>query len=193
MRSSGCSAADRSGGSCGGGWGGGGGWGAAAPTAAGGGGSHGSLWRLVARMVATVAGGGSHGSHGGGGGGYAYYDGGYYAHDADVSSMVARRPANRSQFAKRLSPGPSASQDPSDAARSGRSEVTLAGVPTKQTGEVRQFATTGLPPARFGTTTRSSSRSNATARRARRANDQAHRRPAQELSINFDSNSSSPS
>jgi uncharacterized protein (TIGR03000 family) len=122
------------GGSCGsygGGWGSyGGSWGGSY----GGWGSSGSY-------------GGSYGSWGGGscgssGGGYAYYggyyDGGYarsrviyrdYASSSPSTTVVASAPAVKTSLTIHV---------PADA------KITLAGVETKQTGELRQFATTRL-------------------------------------------------
>jgi uncharacterized protein (TIGR03000 family) len=88
--------------------------------------------------------GGSYGSHGscGSSGGSAYYGGGggYYAYGGDdgyytssrpqtTYAVVSNAPAVKTQLTLRV---------PADA------KVTLAGVATKQNGEVRQFTTSKL-------------------------------------------------
>ncbi|HEY3392282.1 MAG TPA: TIGR03000 domain-containing protein, partial [Lacipirellulaceae bacterium] len=141
-----------SGGSWGGGWDSGGGWGSCGSHGGYyGGGSHGSYGGYGGSYGGWggshggYGGGGSHGSWGGGGG-YAYSEGGYYARrvrgreiygpivrrSAPVRETIVARPVQ--QAAKtRLT-----LHVPADAV------VTLAGVPTKQTGEVRQYTTTRL-------------------------------------------------
>jgi uncharacterized protein (TIGR03000 family) len=106
-------------------------------------GSHGGSW-------GSHGGWGSHGSHGGWsgsygsggswGGGYAVsYGGGYYARtgrvydrvvtSSPVTRVIASAPAVRTRLTLHV---------PAEA------KVSLAGVETKQSGEVRQFATTKL-------------------------------------------------
>ena len=131
-------------GSCGssggswGGWGSGGGWGSN-----GSGGSHGG--GLLRRIFNGSHGSnGSHGGYsscgsngghasGGSAGGSAYYHGGgeYYTstRPAATNAVMAQAPAVKTQLTLRVPAG---------------AKVTLAGVPTKQTGEVRQFTTTRL-------------------------------------------------
>lgn len=110
-------------GSSGGGWGsrgswGGshGGWGSRGSHGSWGGGSYGSY------------GGGSHGSYGGG---YAtsYWGYGYARSEAVPREVIASKPAVKTRLTLNV---------PAEA------KVTLAGVDTKQTGEVRQFSTTNL-------------------------------------------------
>jgi uncharacterized protein (TIGR03000 family) len=110
----------------GGSWGGGGSWGSRGSWGGGGswGGSGGS-W-----------GGGSCGSHGGG---YSYYGGygrggygyggGYVVSRPAVTRVIAATPVVKTKLTLRV---------PAEA------KVTLAGVETKQAGEVRQFATSRL-------------------------------------------------
>jgi uncharacterized protein (TIGR03000 family) len=128
-------------GSCGssGGWGGSWGSGGGSWGSHGGWGSYGGSWG---------SGGGSWGSCGSsGGGGYAYYggyyNGGYYdggyastrviydgvATSSEPTTVVAAKPAVKTSLTLRV---------PAEA------KVTLAGVDTKQSGDVRQFATTRL-------------------------------------------------
>jgi uncharacterized protein (TIGR03000 family) len=126
-------------GSSGGGWGSGGSWGGSHGSWGSRGGwgsrgSHGGSW------------GGSHGSwggsHGSHGGGYAvthYGDGGYASRGVTYDRVVVREskpvtiakslPAVKTRLTLRV---------PAEA------KVTLAGVETKQTGEVRQFSTSKL-------------------------------------------------
>lgn len=130
-------------GSCGssGGWGSGGGSGSRGGW--GSGGSHGG--GILSRIFNGSR--GSHGSHGGysscgsngghasGGsaGGSAYYHGGgdYYTstQPATTNFVVSQAPAVKTQLTLRVPAG---------------AKVTLAGMPTKQSGEVRQFTTTKL-------------------------------------------------
>jgi uncharacterized protein (TIGR03000 family) len=99
-----------------------------------GGGSHGS-W-----------GGGSHGSWGGGHGSHGSYGGGYYSDGGYARTHVVHEDvvvARNSSPANVISSKPAVKTSltlhvPADA------KVTLAGVSTKQTGEVRQFATNKL-------------------------------------------------
>jgi uncharacterized protein (TIGR03000 family) len=129
-------------GSSGGSWGGGGSWGSNGSSGSwGSSGSHGGFLRRIFN--------GSHGSNGskggysscgssggsnGSAGGAAYYGGSnYYAVSrpaANTTLAVAQSaPAVKTQLTLRV---------PADA------KVTMAGVPTKQTGEVRQFTTSKL-------------------------------------------------
>jgi uncharacterized protein (TIGR03000 family) len=140
----------RGGGSCGssggwgsrgshGSWGGGGSWGSRGSH--GGWGSHGGSWG------GGSYGGGSWGGGSWGGGSYGSYGGVHYGHSdgyarTDVvyegvvvksstpsTRVIASKPAVKTSLTLHV---------PADA------KVTLAGVATKQTGEVRQFATTKL-------------------------------------------------
>jgi uncharacterized protein (TIGR03000 family) len=121
------------GGSCGswgGGWGShGGSWGGSYGGGWGSGGSYGGSW-----------GGGSCGSHGGG---YAYY-GGYYDGGYASSRVIYRgfaSSAPSTTVVEQSAPAVKTSltiKVPADA------KISLAGVDTKQSGEVRQFATTRL-------------------------------------------------
>jgi uncharacterized protein (TIGR03000 family) len=109
------------GGSCGS-WGGGGSWGSR--------GSHGS-WGGSWGGSGGSWGGGSCGSHGGG---YSYYGGygyggGYVVSRPAVTRVVAATPVVKTKLTLRV---------PAEA------KVTLAGVETKQAGEVREFATSRL-------------------------------------------------
>ena len=75
--------------------------------------------------------GGSHASHGSHGGGYAvrYYGSGYARSGVVSRDAIASKPAAKTRLTLRV---------PAEA------KVTLAGVHTKQKGEVRQFSTTNL-------------------------------------------------
>jgi uncharacterized protein (TIGR03000 family) len=124
-------------GSSGGGWGSGGSWG----------GSHGSNggwgWRRGSHggWGSNGSWGGSHGSYGGYGGGYSVIvnEGGYARRGVTYDRVVVREskpvtiakslPAVKTRLTLRV---------PAEA------KVTLAGVETKQTGEVRQFSTSKL-------------------------------------------------
>ena len=110
-------------------------------------GSHGSYGGSWGSCGSSGGSWGSHGSHGSYGGGYAYYgggyDGGYYdggyastrvIYDGVASSrpsrtVVAAKPAVKTSLTLHV---------PADA------KITLAGIDTKQSGEVRQFATSRL-------------------------------------------------
>jgi uncharacterized protein (TIGR03000 family) len=132
-----------SGGSYGGGWGGG--WGSNGSGGSWGGssGSHaGLLHRIFHRGHGSNGSNGGYSSHGSNGGysssgsagGSAYsYDGGYYTSSRPVVAapivVAAPTPAVKTQLTLQVPAG---------------AKVTLAGVPTKQTGEVRQFTTTKL-------------------------------------------------
>ncbi len=100
-----------------------------------GGGSHGG-W-----------GGGSHGSYGGGGG-YASYDDGYYARRGGrfVERIVYVEPARQTRETIVARPEVAAVKTRLTLHVPAEAKVTLAGVPTKQSGEVRQFTSTRLSP-----------------------------------------------
>lgn len=107
-------------------------------------GSYGGSWGSCGSSGGSYGSWGSCGSSGGSyGGGYAYYGGGYYdggyastrvIYDGVASSrpsttVVAAKPAVKTSLTLHV---------PADA------KITLAGVDTKQSGELRQFATTRL-------------------------------------------------
>lgn len=116
---------------------GGGSWGSRGSHGSWGGshGSHGS-WGGSYGSGGSWGGHGSHGSYGGvyySSGGYAssevVYDGVVVKSSKPATTVIASKPAVKTSLTLRV---------PSDA------KVTLAGVATKQTGEIRQFATTKL-------------------------------------------------
>jgi uncharacterized protein (TIGR03000 family) len=99
-------------------WGGGGSWGS-------GGGSWGS--------------GGGYASHGSYGGGYVTYsDGGYASRRVIVGERIVSRSPSRETIAQSATKTRLTLNVPTDA------KVTLAGVETKQAGEVRQYSTNKL-------------------------------------------------
>lgn len=136
----------RHGGSCGSCGGSGGSWGSRGSCGSWGGGSGGS-WGSGGSCGSWGGSGGSCGSCGscgssgscgscgscgGSGGGYSYYGGGYGGYvvvSRPRAVVVAAAPAVKTKLTLHV---------PADA------KVTLAGVETKQTGEVRQFATSKL-------------------------------------------------
>jgi uncharacterized protein (TIGR03000 family) len=166
------------GGSWGGGWGSRGGWGSC--------GSHGGSWG---------GGWGSHGSHGGWGSGgshggyYGYsggYSGGYYARRGGVVyGRVVATESPRNVTVARSTPAAKTRLTlnvPAEAS------VTLAGVETKQTGEVRQYTTTKLASGQIWDDYKvvvTLERDGQTLREERTLKLTGGQ--AQELSINFDS------
>jgi uncharacterized protein (TIGR03000 family) len=179
-----------SGGSWGGGWGSRGGWGSCGShggwsgSHGGWGGSSGSYGGWGGSSGSYGGWGGSHGSWGGGGG-YAYSDGGYYAsrrgrviygpivrRTEPVRETIVARPATKTRLTLHV---------PADAV------VTLAGVPTKQTGETRQYTTTRLASGQVWddyTVVVSLERDGQTLREERTLKLTGGQ--SQELSINFD-------
>jgi uncharacterized protein (TIGR03000 family) len=126
----------------GGGWGSRGGWGSCGSHGGYYGGSHGSYGGSYGSNGGSHGSyGGSHGSYGGGGG-YAYYDGyrgGYARRGRTIYAPIVSRERVRETIVAQPMPKTRLTLHvPSDAT------VTLAGVSTKQTGEVRQFTTTRL-------------------------------------------------
>jgi uncharacterized protein (TIGR03000 family) len=127
----------RHGGSCGSSGGSGGSWGSRGSSGSWGGsggscGSWGGSGGSYGSGGSWGGSGGSCGSCGGSGGGYSYYGGGYGGYvvvSRPVVRVVASTPAVKTKLTLRV---------PADA------KVTLAGVETQQTGEVRQFATSKL-------------------------------------------------
>jgi uncharacterized protein (TIGR03000 family) len=136
-------------GSWGGGWGSRGGWGGGSCGSYGGGGSYGGYGGSYGSYGGWGGGscgsyggyGGSYGSYGGGGG-YASYDGGYARSGRIIYGPVVRAqqvvPARETVVTQQMPKTRLTLHVPSDAV------VTLAGVPTKQTGEVRLYTTTRL-------------------------------------------------
>jgi uncharacterized protein (TIGR03000 family) len=142
-------------GSWGGGWGSRGGWGGGSSGSYGGygggsygsyggwGGSHGGYGGGWGGSCGSSGGwGGSSGSYGGGGGYASYYEGGYARRGRIMYGPVVRTervlPARETIVAQPMAKTRLTLHVPSDAV------VTLAGVPTKQTGEVRLYTTTRL-------------------------------------------------
>jgi uncharacterized protein (TIGR03000 family) len=183
-----------SGGSWGGGWGsrggwGGdscgshGGWGGSSGSYGGWGGSHGSYGGWGGGSYGGGW-GGSHGSYGGGGG-YAYSDGGYARSGRVIYGPVVRTervlPARETIVAQTMPKTRLTLHVPSNAV------VTLAGVPTKQTGEVRLYTTTRLASGQVWDDYKVvvSLESNGQTLRQERT-IQLTGGQAQELSINFD-------
>jgi uncharacterized protein (TIGR03000 family) len=121
-------------GSCGS-WGGGGSWGGSRGSWGSGGswgGSYGSggSWGSCGSYGGYTVSYSSCGSYGGGYSSYGYYDGGYVRVSRPTTVVVAKAvPTVKTRLTLHV---------PADA------KVTLAGVETKQTGEVRQFATSKL-------------------------------------------------
>ncbi len=172
------------GGRCGshGGWGGGssGGWGGSHGSYGGWGGSHGG-W-----SGSHGGWGGSHGSYGGGGG-YAYSDGGYARSRRVIYGPVVRTervsPARETIVARPMPKTRLTLRVPADAV------VTLAGVPTKQIGELRQYTTTRLASGQVWDDYKvvvSLERDGQTLRQERTL--QLTGGQSQELSVDFDSN-----
>jgi uncharacterized protein (TIGR03000 family) len=130
-------------GSYGGGWGSRGGWGGGSSGSYGGyGGSYGGYGGGSCGSHGGYGGyGGSHGSYGGGGG-YAYSDGGYARSRRVIYGPIVRTerlvPARQTIVAQQMPKTRLTLHVPSNAV------VTLAGVPTKQTGDVRLYTTTRL-------------------------------------------------
>ena len=120
-------------GSWGGGWGSRGGWGSC--------GSHGGYWGGSRGSWGSHGGYGSYGSAGSHGGYYSagYDDGGYYARRGVVRRYVSTTPARETVAVQ-----PAAAKTRLILRVPAEATVTLAGVTTKQTGEVRQFTTTKL-------------------------------------------------
>jgi uncharacterized protein (TIGR03000 family) len=168
------------GGSWGGGWGSRGGWGSCGSH--GGGGSWGGGWGSHGSHGGWGSGGGSHGGYYGYSGGYS---GGYYARrggvvygrivatEAPRNVTVARTNAAKTRLTLHV---------PAEA------NVTLAGVETKQTGEVRQYTTTKLASGQIWDDYKvvvTLQRDGQTLREERTLKLTGGQ--AQELSINFDS------
>jgi uncharacterized protein (TIGR03000 family) len=184
------------GGGSGGGWGSRGGWGGGSCGSHGGwgGGSHGSYGGWGGSHGGW--GGGSDGSHGGwggshgsygGGGGYASYEGGYARRGRIMYGPVVRTervsPIRETIVARPMPKTRLTLHVPTDAV------VTLAGVPTKQTGEVRQYTTTRLASGQIWdeyTVVVSLERDGQTQTEERTI--QLTGGQSQELSIDFDSN-----
>jgi uncharacterized protein (TIGR03000 family) len=133
----------------GGGWGSRGGWGSCGSHGGYHGGSHGS-WGSHGGYGGSHGGyGGSHGGYGSSGGhgssggyysaGYGGYGDGYYARRGVVRrSRIVATPSRETIVAQPAAKTRLTLRVPAEAT------VTLAGVNTKQTGEVRQFTTTRL-------------------------------------------------
>jgi uncharacterized protein (TIGR03000 family) len=118
------------GGSWGGGWGSRGGWGSC--------GSHGGGWGSHGSHGGWGSGGGSHGGYYGYSGGYS---GGYARRGGVVYGRIVATEAPRSVTVVRSTPAVKTRLTLNVPAEA---HVTLAGVETKQSGEVRQFTTTKL-------------------------------------------------
>jgi uncharacterized protein (TIGR03000 family) len=175
-------------GSCGSSGGSGGSWGSRGShggwghhRARGSWGSHGGSWG------GSYGSGGSHGSWGGSHGSYGgvYYGSGGYARtgvvyegvvvrESSPATMVASAPAVKTRLTLNV---------PAEA------KVTLAGVETKQTGEIRQFATTKLSPGQTweGYTVVVEMEKDGQMVREERTLKLVGGQP-QELTVNFDSN-----
>ena len=162
------------GGSWGGGWGSRGGWGS--------GGSHGGGW-------------GSHGSHGGWGsggshGGYYGYSGGYYGggYARRGGVVYGRVVATESPRNVTIARSTNVAKTRLTLHVPAEASVTLAGIETKQTGDVRQFTTTKLASGQIWDDYKvvvTMERDGQTLREERTI--QLTGGQAQELSINFDS------
>lgn len=176
-------------GSWGGGGGSRGGWGSCGSHGGYYGGSHGSHGGYAGQGSFGGSHGGYGGSHGsyGGGGGYAVYDDGYrggYARRARIryGRIVASESVRETIVAQPAAKTRLTLHVPADAS------VTLAGVPTKQTGEVRQFTTTKLAPGQIWedyTVVVATERDGQTLREERTIKLTGGQ--SQELSIDFDS------
>jgi uncharacterized protein (TIGR03000 family) len=168
-----------------GGWGGSsgsyGGWGGSSGSYGGWGGSQGSYGGWSGSHGGY---GGSHGSYGGGGG-YASYEGGYARRGRVLYGPVVRTerisPARETIVAQPMPKTRLTLHVPADAV------VTLAGVPTKQIGEVRLYTTTRLASGQVWdnyTVVVSLERDGQTLRQEKTIQLTGGR--SQELSINFD-------
>jgi uncharacterized protein (TIGR03000 family) len=170
----------------GGGWGSRGGWGSCGSHGGYYGGSHGGWGSHGGSWGGGGSHGGSHGSHGGYySAGYGGYDDGYYARRGVVRRYVSRTPVRETIVAASAAPATKTRltiRVPAEAS------VTLAGVSTKQTGEVRQFTTTRLTNGQVWDDYKvvvAVERNGQTLREERTISLTGGQ--AQELSINFDS------
>jgi uncharacterized protein (TIGR03000 family) len=167
------------GGSWGGGWGSRGGWGSC--------GSHGGSWGGGSYGGSWGSGGGSWGSAGSHGGYYGYnggYGGGYARRGGVVYGRIVATESPRNVTVARTNTAKTrlTLRVPAEAS------VTLAGVETKQTGDVRQFTTTKLASGQVWDDYKvvvTMERDGQTLREERTI--QLTGGQAQELSINFDS------